>query len=53
MGLVDAVEVGIIPVLLGGGIRLLPDPTERAKLKLTKHRVYTKTGTVALEYDVA
>jgi dihydrofolate reductase len=53
MGLVDAVEVGIIPVLLGGGIRLLPDPAERAKLKLRKHKVYTKTGTVALEYDVA
>jgi dihydrofolate reductase len=32
---------------------LLPDPADRAKLKLTKHRVYTKTGTVALEYDVA
>jgi dihydrofolate reductase len=53
MGLVDTVEVGIIPVLLGGGIRLLPDPAERAKLKLTKHRVYATTGTVALEYDVA
>src|SRR4029077_19869653 len=52
MGLADTVEVGIIPVLLGGGIRLLPDPAERAKLKLIKHRVYTKTGTVALEYDV-
>jgi len=53
MDLVDTVEVGIIPVLLGGGIQLLPDPAERAKLKLTKHRVYAKTGTVALEYDVA
>jgi dihydrofolate reductase len=53
MGLVDTVEVAIIPVLLGGGIRLLPDPAERAKLKLTSHRVYSKTGTVALEYDVA
>jgi dihydrofolate reductase len=53
LGLVDTVEVAVIPVLLGGGIRLLPDPAERAKLKLTKHRVYPKTGTVALEYDVA
>ena len=25
---------------------------ERAKLKLSNHRVYAKTGTVALEYDV-
>jgi dihydrofolate reductase len=53
LGLVDTVEVAIIPVLLGGGIQLLPNPAARAKLKLTKHRVYTQTGTVALEYDVA
>lgn len=52
MGLVDTVEVAIIPVLLGGGIQMLPDPAERAKLKLTKHREYAKTGTVALEYEV-
>ncbi len=52
MGLVDTVEVAIIPVLLGGGIRLLPEPAERAKLKLTKHRICAKTGTAALEYDV-
>jgi len=50
MGLVDTVEVAIIPVLLGGGIPLLPDPAERAKLKLTNHRVYAKTGTVALDF---
>lgn len=52
MGLVDTVEVAIIPVLLGGGIPLLPD-ADRANLKLTKQRVYPKTGTVALEYEVA
>jgi hypothetical protein len=34
------------------GMRLLPEPAERAKLKLTKHRIYAKTGTAALEYDV-
>jgi hypothetical protein len=28
MGLVDTVEVAIIPVLLGGGVPLLPDPAE-------------------------
>ena len=39
MGLVDTVEVAIIPVLLGKGIPLLPDAAERATLKLTKHRV--------------
>ena len=52
IGLVDTVEVAMIPVLLGGGIQMLPDAAKRAKLKLTKHRVYLKTGTVALEYDV-
>ena len=53
MGLVDTVEVAIIPVLLGGGVPLLPEPADAAKLKLTKHRVYAKTGTVALEYALA
>ena len=50
LGLVDSVEVAVIPVLLGGGIPLLPDPAKRAKLKLESHRVYAKTGTVALAY---
>jgi dihydrofolate reductase len=51
-GLVDRVEVGVIPVLLGGGIPLLPAPAERAKLKLVKHHLYEKTGIVRLEYEV-
>jgi dihydrofolate reductase len=49
--LVDTVEVGVIPVMLGSGIPLLP-PGSRAKLKLTNHKVYPKTGTVGLEYAV-
>jgi dihydrofolate reductase len=49
---VDTVEVAVIPVLLGGGIPLLPSPAERARLELTGHRVYAKTGTVSLEYKV-
>jgi dihydrofolate reductase len=53
LGLVDTVEVAVIPVLLGGGVPLLPDTEDRAKLKLTKHTVYEKTGTVVLEYAVA
>jgi dihydrofolate reductase len=52
LGLVDAVEVAVIPVLLGGGVPLLPHAAQSAKLRLTKHRVYEKTGTVALEYAV-
>jgi dihydrofolate reductase len=51
-GLVDRVEVSLIPVLLGGGVQLLPSPAERAKLRLRKQRVYEKTGTVGLEYDI-
>ena len=52
-GFVDRVEVAIIPVLLGGGIPLLPSPAERATLNLLSHRLYEKTGTMALEYEVA
>ena len=51
-GVVDTVEVAVIPVLLGGGIPLLPSPSPRATLKLTSHRLYAKTGTMLLEYDV-
>jgi dihydrofolate reductase len=51
-GLVDRVEVSLIPVLLGGGIPLLPPPGPRARLALRKQRVYEKTGTIGLEYDV-
>lgn len=50
LGLVDAVEVTIIPVLLGDGLPLLPHPARTAKLELLKHRIYEKTGTVSLEY---
>ena len=50
-GLVDTVEVAIMPVLLGEGIALLPPPARQTKLKLTGHKVY-KTGIVSLEYSV-
>jgi dihydrofolate reductase len=52
-GLVDAVEVSVIPVLLGGGIHLLPPPASRTKLVFRRHRLYPKSGIVTLEYDVA
>jgi dihydrofolate reductase len=51
-GLVDEVAFSVIPVLLGGGIPMLPTPADRARLKLKGHRVYEKTGTVGLEYEV-
>ena len=51
--LVDAVEVSVIPVLLGEGIPLLPPnpSSERFELKLISCRTY-KTGIVSLEYAV-
>ena len=52
-GLVDAIEVSLIPVLLGGGIPFLPPTADRATLRLREQRVYKKTGTVGLEYDVS
>jgi dihydrofolate reductase len=51
-GLVDEVSFNVIPVLLGGGIPLLPPPADRTSLKLKKHRIYEKTGTVGLDYDI-
>ena len=52
VGLVDEVSVSVVPVLLGRGIPLLPPPAPHARLMLKKHRIYDKTGTVALEYDI-
>jgi dihydrofolate reductase len=52
-GLVDGVDVAIIPILLGGGLPLLPAPGARLPLTLRQHRLYPKTGTMFLEYDVA
>jgi dihydrofolate reductase len=50
-GLVDTVELGVIPVLLGGGIPLYPPPSSQRKLTLTNHKVYS-TGIVSLKYDM-
>ena len=51
-GLVDGVEVAVIPVLLGEGIPLLAGPARRLSLKLRAHRLYTTSGIMFLEYDV-
>lgn len=50
-GLVNTIEVSMIPILLGEGIPMFPGPTERAKLRLTGHRVY-ESGIVRLEYSL-
>jgi len=51
-GLVDTVEPAIMPVLLGGGIPMLPGHSSRTGLTLTKHRLYPKSGVVVLEYSI-
>lgn len=51
-GLVDTVEPAVVPVLLGGGIPMLPSPAARTQLSLTTYRLYPKSGIVLLEYTV-
>jgi dihydrofolate reductase len=48
---VDTVEVSVIPVLLGGGVPLLPPPYNPAKLRLMSHKIYG-SGRVSLAYEV-
>ena len=53
-GLVDQVEVTVVPMLLGSGVPLLPAPAKasmRAPLTLRHSHVYP-SGLVALTYDV-
>jgi dihydrofolate reductase len=50
-GEVDSVEVSVMPILLGGGVPLLPPPSTSAKLKLMEHQVY-QSGIVSMKYSV-
>lgn len=43
--------MAVMPVLLGGGVPLLPPPAGRASLRLVGSRAY-KAGIVSLEYAV-
>ncbi len=49
-GLVDSVELAVIPILLGGGIPVLPPPGPRVKLALKTSRTMS-TGIVMLTYE--
>ena len=50
-GQVDSVEVTVAPVLLGGGVPLVPPGDARAPLALAQSHVYP-SGMVALHYTV-
>jgi len=50
--LVDTVELGVMPVLLGKGIPLASQLAQPARLKLTGQKIY-KSGIVAVEYSMA
>jgi dihydrofolate reductase len=51
-GLVDGVEVAVIPVLLGAGLPLMAGPATRLSLALRSHRLYAGSGIMFLNYDV-
>jgi dihydrofolate reductase len=50
-GQVDAVELAVIPVLLGAGIPMLPTPCPRASLRLASSKALG-SGILLLNYDV-
>jgi dihydrofolate reductase len=51
-GLVDTVEVAVMPVLLGAGIPLLP-PGTATELVLADQKILPRSGIVVLAYSVA
>jgi dihydrofolate reductase len=50
-GLVDTVEVAVVPVLLGEGVPLLP-PGAATKLRLADQKTLPASGIVALAYSI-
>ncbi len=50
--MVDTVEVSVVPILLGSGVPLAPNPAKWIKLYLKSHKVY-RSGIVSLEYEIA
>jgi dihydrofolate reductase len=51
-GQVDRVEITVVPVLLGGGVPLLPGNGHRTRLQLLDTRIYPGSGMVTLSYTV-
>jgi dihydrofolate reductase len=50
-GMVDTVEVSLMPILLGNGVPLAPDLTKSIDLSLVNHKVYS-SGAVSMEYAI-
>ena len=50
-GMVDTLEVSVMPILLGDGVSLAPNLSKWINLCLVNHRVYS-SGAVSLEYAV-
>jgi dihydrofolate reductase len=50
-GLVDTVEVAVVPVLLGAGVPLLP-PGSGTRLVLADQKTLPASGIVALSYSI-
>jgi dihydrofolate reductase len=50
-GVVDSVEIAVMPVLLGAGVPLLP-PGAMSRLVLTDHKVLPATGILMVSYSV-
>ena len=50
--LVDRVEIGVIPKILGQGIPLVPGLANIARLELHSSELFPKSGIALLKYDV-
>lgn len=51
-GLVDGIDVAIVPVVLGKGLPMMAQPGPPLSLRLRTHRLYAATGILSLQYDV-
>ncbi len=52
LGLVDEVEVALVPALLSQGVPLLPPAARLTTLAFKEHRLYPKSGIVMVRYAV-
>ena len=52
LGLVDEMDIAVVPILLGAGLPLLPGAPTRAKLRLLTHRLYRTSGIAFYTYAV-